>query len=72
MATTTLHLRIEEGDLQKFRDAAKDRYDRDPNDLLRELIIACAEGRVKIRPTAGQQALFAELYDEPNPEEDKK
>lgn len=62
--TDVLHLRVPVNDLKQFRKEAAERYHRDPNDLLRELIKAAAEGRVKIIPTEGQTNQIKELYDE--------
>lgn len=64
MATTTLHLRIEEDDLKDFRALCAIKYQRDHNDQLRELIVAFNEGRIRIRPTAGQLNLTEDIYED--------
>jgi len=60
----TIHVRVPRKDMQAFRAAASDRYGRDHNDLLRELIRATADGRVRITPTEGQSNQMEELYNE--------
>lgn len=62
MASTVLHLRIGEGDLQNFKTICKSKYHRDHNDMARELLIAFAEGRVTLTPTEGQDNLINEVY----------
>jgi len=62
MASTTLHLRIDEDDLTSFKAECATRYNRDHNDLLREMIVAATEGRLKIVPSEGQMNLFSDIY----------
>lgn len=62
MSTETLHVRVSSADFAAFKKECKERYHRDHNDLIRELIKATAENRVRIIPTEGQTNQIEELY----------
>lgn len=60
--TTTIHVRIPSDDLEQFSRKCIEDFHRKPNDVLRELIRATAEGRVTITPTEGQATQNKDLY----------
>ena len=60
--TTTLHVRVSSLNLAEFHEKCLVDFHRKPNDVLRELIRATADGRVKITPTEGQVAQNKDLY----------
>ena len=60
--STTLHVRVPTADLNDFQEKCINDFHRKPNDVLRELIKAAAEGRVKITPTEGQATQNKDLY----------
>lgn len=67
-----MHLRIDKDTLHKFREVCEERYGRDHNDMMRELIVAVTEGRVKLKPSAGQQKLFTDMYETIYEEDEKQ
>jgi hypothetical protein len=62
MATTPLMTRVREDHLELFRKACE-KIDRDPNNVVRELIHAFGEERIRIVPSEGQKK-ERELYHE--------
>ena len=64
MASSVVHVRVPDEHIEKFRDMCKSDYDRDANDMIRELIHAFTEGRVKITPSDSQKRERGELYHE--------
>lgn len=60
--TTTIHVRVPTHSWEAFVEKCIGQYHRKPNDVLRELIKATAEGRVTITPTQGQQTQNKDLY----------
>jgi len=63
MKTRTFNFRVSVATLAKFRSKCLNDYDRNPNEVLRELITAFSEGRVKITPTE-QQLNERQIYHE--------
>ena len=47
MSTETLHVRVDAVVLTQFRETCKLKLGSNPNDVLREMIAAAAEGRLK-------------------------
>lgn len=64
MAKVGYTLRVDEGDLEKFKSVCETEFNRDPQDTLRELIKAFAECRVTITPTEEQLKERSQLYHE--------
>ena len=60
--STTIHVRVPLDDMMKFNEKCTSDFHRKPNDVLRELIKATSEGRVKITPTEGQATQNKDLY----------
>lgn len=48
MSSTVFQLRVEESELDRFRKLCEDTYHLDHRDVVRELITAYADGRVRI------------------------
>ena len=63
MSRSPMNFRVNEDILKKFEDRCK-KFNRKPNDVARELIEACAEDRITIKPTEGQKAERSTLYHE--------
>lgn len=63
----TRHIfRVSKAGLEKFKATAQNVYGKDHNDLLRELMDAANDGRVKITPTEEQRKTLqssGDLYD---------
>lgn len=64
MATESLNTRVDVDVMDKFRTVCREKYDRDPNDLIREFITAFIDHRIRIIPTEGQKNERSELYHE--------
>ena len=63
MSRVPLNTRVNESDLAQFRQRAGE-FNRDPNDVVRELIKAYAEDRITITPTEAQKQERSRLYHE--------
>jgi hypothetical protein len=48
MASTVFQLRVDEEELERFRCKCEDEYKLDHRDVVRELITAYADGRIRI------------------------
>jgi hypothetical protein len=57
-----LFVRVEEDDLDKFKKKCKPLGGF--SDVIRDIITALNEGRLRIKPTDGQKKLNEELYNE--------
>lgn len=62
MSTVPHHIRIPEEDLKTFKEVCSEKFHVDHNDMIRELIVATNEGRIKITPSKGQTNQIKELY----------
>jgi len=60
---TTYTFKVSKEALKAFREAAEGRYLKNPNDLLREMMEAAAEGRITIHLTPEQEAALS-LYED--------
>jgi len=66
MGSMRFHIRVDEDELETFKEKSKEIYGKDHNDLFREMMVAASEGRLKITPTAEQLKTMktsGELYD---------
>ena len=63
MSRVAVHFRINEADLKQFRETAR-KFEREPNDVIRELMKAYGEGRIQITPTTTQQQERSVVYHE--------
>ncbi len=64
MSTEPIHVRVSTKDWGDFKQKCAEKYHKDHNDQLRELIKAFNEGRVTIRLTTGQSNQHKDLYNE--------
>lgn len=60
---TTVGFRAKFKDLQEFKHYCKFKLKRPYTDLLREMMVAATQGRLKIEPTEEQKQAHGDLYD---------
>tara|TARA_R110002153_G_scaffold204675_1_gene357473 strand:+ start:877 stop:1080 length:204 start_codon:yes stop_codon:yes gene_type:complete len=56
-----LHIRVQRTDLHDFRSVCRLEFNLDPNDVIRDLLRAFADGRIKITPTEAQLKFNTEV-----------
>ncbi len=64
MASSVVHVRVPDEHIDKFREMCKSDYGRHAHDMIRELIQAFTENRLKIIPTDEQKKERRTLYHE--------
>ena len=64
MASSVIHVRVPDEHIDKFREICREDYGRDANDMIREMIQAFSENRLRIIPTTEQKNERRQLYHE--------